>query len=284
MTRLRIIEFVAPGLDAIAGRLGLYARHGVEVETVRTRSSIEQRERMMSGDCDVALTAIDNLIAWDAGGDDLRLVAQVERTTVLDLVVTAEVERIEDLRGATLAVDAVDTGFAIVLRKILRDHGLEPGDYRLSAEGGIQQRCDAVTQERAAAALLGPPWSDQAIERGLRRITTVEQALPDFPGIGVAVRAARLGALQPALERYLAALDEAAAWAAASPREEVLEILVTAGFPQAGARALLDVVPADVRVSERGVALLYAIRRELDVLPAGAPDPDVLPATVGTAP
>jgi hypothetical protein len=45
------------------------------VEFVGTRSSTEQRERVLSDDCDVALTAIDNLIARDADGDDLRLVA-----------------------------------------------------------------------------------------------------------------------------------------------------------------------------------------------------------------
>ncbi len=199
MTRLRVIEFVAPGVEAIAERRGLYADHGVEVETVRTRSSTEQRERMMSDDCDVALTAIDNLIAWNAGGDDLRLVGQVERTTVLDLV--AGVERIEDLRGATLAVDAVDTGFAIVLRKILRDHGLDSADYTLLAAGGIQQRCDAITGGRAAAGLLGPPWSDQALAQGLHRLITVEAALPGFPGIGVAVRAARLAQLRAPVRR-----------------------------------------------------------------------------------
>jgi ABC-type nitrate/sulfonate/bicarbonate transport system substrate-binding protein len=274
--RLRVIEFVPPGVDAIAQQRGLYAAHGVEVETVRTRSSTEQRERMQSDDCDGALTAIDNLIAWNAGGDDLVLVGQVERTTVLDLV--ANVTRIEDLRGATLAVDAVDTGFAIVLRKILRDRGLGADDYELLAAGGIQQRCDAITGGQAVGGLLGPPWSDQALAQGLHRLTTVEAALPDFPGIGVAVRASRLPELREALTRYLAALTDAAAWAASAPREEAVALLVGAGFPPAGASALLDVVPADVEVSAAGVDLLYAIRRELDVLPAGAPESAALVA------
>jgi ABC-type nitrate/sulfonate/bicarbonate transport system substrate-binding protein len=277
VSRLRVIEFVAPGVEAIAQRRGLYAEHGVEIETVRTRSSTEQRERMQSGDCDVALTAIDNLIAWNAAGDDLVLVGQVERTTVLDLVAAAE--RIEDLRGTTLAVDAVDTGFAIVLRKILRDHGLGANDYELLAAGGIQQRCDAITGGQASGGLLGPPWSDQALAQGLRRLTTVEAALPDFPGIGVAVRSARLAELRDPLKRYLAALADAAAWAGAAPRDEAVALLVDAGFPPAGAGALLDVVPADVSVALDGVDLLYAMRRELDALPAGAPEATALVVT-----
>jgi ABC-type nitrate/sulfonate/bicarbonate transport system substrate-binding protein len=276
VSRLRVIEFVAPGVEAIAQRRGLYAEHGVKIETVHTRSSTEQRERMQSGDCDVALTAIDNLIAWNADGDDLRLVGQVERTTVLDLV--AAVERIEDLRGTTLAVDAVDTGFAIVLRKILCDHGLTPVDYTLLAAGGIQQRCDAITTGQAAGGLLGPPWSDQALAQGLHRLTTVEAALPAFPGIGVAVRAARLAELRPALARYLAALAQATRWAADAPRDEAIALLEAAGFPPAGAVALLDVVPVDIAVSRPGVELLYEIRRELDVLPDGAPAADALVA------
>lgn len=270
MSVLRVIEFVPPAVEAIAQQRGLYAGHGVEIETVRTRSSTEQRERMQSGDCDVALTAIDNLIAWNTGGDDLVLVGQVERTTVLDLV--ASVERIEDLRGATLAVDAVDTGFAIVLRKILRDHGLGSDDYELLPAGGIQQRCDAITGRQAAGGLLGPPWSDQALAHGLHRLTTVEAALPDFPGIGVAVRVVRLEELRDPLARYLAALADAAAWATSTPRDEVITLLVDAGFPADGAGALLDVVPADIAVARGGVELLYAIRRELGVLPVGAPE------------
>ena len=151
--RIRVIEFVPAAVQALAADLG-YLDEGVEF--VRTRSSTEQRERVMSDDCDVALTAIDNLIAWDADGDDLRLVAQVERTTVLDLIAAPEIHSIAQLRGQALAVDAPDNGFAIVLRKVLADQGLSDGDYRLSSEGGIAQRFAALVEGRAAAGLLGP--------------------------------------------------------------------------------------------------------------------------------
>lgn len=118
-TRLRINEFVAPGLQALAHGLGYFEAAGLDLEVERTRSATDQRRRVMSNECDAALTAIDNLIAWDAEGDDLRLVAQVERTTVLDLVARPDVGSVAELRGSTLAVDAVDSGFAIVLRWIL---------------------------------------------------------------------------------------------------------------------------------------------------------------------
>jgi ABC-type nitrate/sulfonate/bicarbonate transport system substrate-binding protein len=270
--RLRVIEFVPPGVEAIARELALFDDDVLELDIVRTRSSTEQRDRMLSDDCDVALTAIDNLIEWNANGGDLRLVAQVERTTVLDFVADPGIRAISELGGATLAVDAVDSGFAIVLRKVLADHGVGPGDYELLSAGGINERCDAILSGRAAGGLLGPPWSTRAIDKGLARLTTIEAALPAFPGIGVVVRASRRSTIGDALSAYLDGLDAAVQWVAAHNRAAAIDVLVAAGFDAQGAAALIDVVPQDLEPSIEGVDLLYAMRRELGLLPGGAPD------------
>jgi ABC-type nitrate/sulfonate/bicarbonate transport system substrate-binding protein len=267
---LRVIEFVPPAVEAIALHLGLFD-NALALDVVRTRSSIEQRDRMFSDDCDVGLTAIDNLIKWNAQGADLRLVAQVERTTVLDLVAAPGIASVSDLRGATLAVDAVDSGFAIVLRKILLDHGVPAGEYELLSAGGINERCDALVSGRATAGLLGPPWSTRAIESGLIRLTTAEDALPALPGIGVVVRASRHAEVADRLQPYLEGLDAAVRWVAETDRAAAIEVLVAAGFDEQGAAALLDVVPRSLEPSVEGVELLYAMRRELGLLPQGAP-------------
>ena len=270
---LRVIEFVPPAVEALAVDLG-YLDETVEI--VRTRSSTEQRERVMSDDCDVALTAIDNLIAWDADGDDLRLVAQVERTTVLDLIATPDIESISQLRGQTLAVDAPDNGFAIVLRKILADAGLSATDYLLASAGGIAQRFAAVSEGRAAAALLGPPWSYEGLAAGLVRLTSVHEALPDLPGIGVAIRLSRLDELDAALTQYLTALARATEWLASAPRLDALTRLTGAGFDRRGAADLLAVAPAGLAPVAEGLELLYEMRRELDLLPTDAPSAEAI--------
>jgi ABC-type nitrate/sulfonate/bicarbonate transport system substrate-binding protein len=279
--RLRVIEFVPAAVQALAADLG-YLDEGVEF--VRTRSSTEQRERVMSDDCDVALTAIDNLIAWDADGDELRLVAQVERTTVLDLIAAPEIHSIAQLRGQALAVDAPDNGFAIVLRKVLADQGLSDGDYRLSSEGGIAQRFAALVDGRAAAGLLGPPWSYQAIEAGLVKLAGVHEALPALPGIGVAVRQARLEELDAPVTRYLAALGRAITWLASASREEALARLAAAGFEGRGAEDLLAVAPTTLAPSPEGLELLFDMRRELGLLPDGAPSAATLLAGLAIPP
>src|SRR6476646_1316677 len=54
-----------------------------------------------------------------ADGGDLRIVAQVESTTPLELVARPSVTGVQGQRGAVPGVDAVNNGFAVVLRHLL---------------------------------------------------------------------------------------------------------------------------------------------------------------------
>ena len=116
---LRQAVFVPPSVCVVADELGIYADMGVDVETVLIESSTDQRDRLLSGNVDVGVTAMDNLLVWNADGGDLRIVAQVESTTPLELVARPSVAGVQGLRGAVLGVDAVNNGFAVVLRHLL---------------------------------------------------------------------------------------------------------------------------------------------------------------------
>ena len=276
MRPLRIIEFVPAGLHVLAASLGHLDEAALEIETVRTRSSTEQRAKLMDGSCDLGLTAIDNLIAWDAQGDDLVVVGQVERTTILDLCAAPDVGGFEDLRGRTLAVDATDTGFAIVLRHLLARHGLASGEYELLPAGGIQQRMEAVIEGRAAAGLLGPPFNRMAIDRGCRVLTGAHEEFPAMPGIGAVLRTSLPQGTRDAAAAYLAALERAAAWATDEREGEAIAMLEDAGFDPAGARGLFAIRARSVAPAREGIELLYEMRRELDMLPAASPTVDEL--------
>jgi ABC-type nitrate/sulfonate/bicarbonate transport system substrate-binding protein len=277
METLRIIEFVPPAAEALARGLGYFDAESVAVETVRTRSAPEQRDRLLAGEFDAGLTAIDNLIAWNADGADLVLVAQLERTTVLDLVARSGIGSVADLEGARFAVDSPVTGFSIVLRALLGKHGVTVTDDQLVAAGAIAERFEAIRGGQADAGLLGPPWSQEAIESGLVHLTTVESEFPDFPGIGLAVRRSEIRRVRPALDAYLRACSKAAAWARdEAHRDAAIALLAGAGFPPRGAEAILDVVPPSIAPVPDGVRLLYEMRERLGRLPASAPAPDEL--------
>jgi ABC-type nitrate/sulfonate/bicarbonate transport system substrate-binding protein len=71
----------------------------------------------------------------------------------LPFVVTADVEGFADLAGQRIAVDALSTGFAFLLREMLSLNGLPPGTYELMPTGAPRERWEAVARGDAAGAL-----------------------------------------------------------------------------------------------------------------------------------
>ena len=171
---------------------------GLDVDTTRATSSASQLEGLISGELDLAVTAIDNLFEWTKAGADLRLVAQVEKTTPLGLYARGA-ESLADLAGCRFAVTPVER-----LRPrhppCAPDAGVEVHYVEV---GGVRERFDALVAGDADATLLGPPIDELAVAAGVRSLTTVNSLLPDFRQ-GLAVRAPLVGSEE--LHDYLRAL------------------------------------------------------------------------------
>jgi len=95
---------------------GFFRENGVEVQITPTPGSVYQLVNLIDGKFDIAMTAIDNLIAYREGqgedaktGPDLIAVMGADQG-FLKLVAVPEVKSIADLRGTTLSVDARSTG------------------------------------------------------------------------------------------------------------------------------------------------------------------------------
>ncbi|MEV4239154.1 MULTISPECIES: ABC transporter substrate-binding protein [unclassified Nocardia] len=268
--RLHQSVFVHPPLYVVADQLGFLTEAGVEVDTTLTRSSDQQRAQLVGGDCDLAVTAIDNLIVWNATGAEVRLLAQLERTTPLQLVGRKGFGTIDSLRGAELGVDAVDNGFAVVLRHVLRSHGLNFDDYLLIPVGGVRERYDALLAGDIAATLLGPPLDELARAEGLPVLLAVGDEVPDYPGQGLVAGTAGLASTE-AISKYLSCLDRARRWLATAEAGQAIDVLVRGGYTEPSARASLHATPESLTPAPSGLRRLYSIRAELEMMPPGEP-------------
>ncbi|MEU1984524.1 ABC transporter substrate-binding protein [Nocardia sp. NPDC019395] len=274
--RLRQSVFVPPPVYVAADQLGLLAAAGLDVETILTRSSDQQRAQLAAGECELAVTAIDNLIVWNAAGAGVRLLAQLEQTTPLSLVGARGVDTIDALRGAELGVDAVDNGFSVVLRYVLRSHGLAPGDYLLRPVGGVRERFEALRTGRIAATLLGPPLDEYARQEGLVPLLTVADELPDYPGQGLVAGPSAPPRSSETISVYLSCLDQARRWLAAADSADAVDVLVRGGYTESSAQVSIDTTPASLRPDAAGLRRLYSLRAGLDMMPPGAPGADEL--------
>src|SRR4051812_18041143 len=167
MHTLRLLWFVPSPVAVVASALKLAP--GVTLRAERNPSSDAQYEALASGEVDAVVTAMDNVMDWNLrpGVQDLRIVAQLEHTTPLTLVAQKGCTRLEDLRGATILVDAPRNGFIVALRAMLAERGIGPDAYSLERVGGVKERHDALVGGRGDATLLGPPFDAMALQAGL---------------------------------------------------------------------------------------------------------------------
>ena len=82
------------------------------------------------------------------------------------LIATAGIDDIAALRGKRLAVDALNTGFSFLLRRMLADYGLGNDDYELVPVGAPGARWAAMQSGDCAASLLNKAIARTAIAEG----------------------------------------------------------------------------------------------------------------------
>jgi ABC-type nitrate/sulfonate/bicarbonate transport system substrate-binding protein len=123
-----------------------------------------------------------------------------------EFMVRPEIMRPADIRGRTFVVDAPNTAFALIGRKILKDAGLVEGrDYRLHSLGGAEARTKAFDAPENAATLLTPPWNLIAKERGAKSLGSTVDLYGRYQSGGIVVMRQWASANRAVLERYMAA-------------------------------------------------------------------------------
>ncbi|WP_066556084.1 ABC transporter substrate-binding protein [Croceicoccus bisphenolivorans] len=273
---LNVIWFLPPTIQTVAAHKGYLDRVGLEVVGTQTQSSEEQFEALRDGKVDAAVTAMDNVIMWRRrpGGENLRIVAQIEADTGLSLMARPGTKGIADLAGSRLLVDSAQNGFVIALRAILADAGVDYSACDIVEAGGVVDRFERLARGDGAATLLGPPFVERGIGMGMARLAEVGEAFPGFPGQGIVVRGDIIESKEEALADWLCALERARAECRRDPAAAT-NLLEANGLPPAIAARMAGFVADTLQPSGAGVAILVEQRGRLG-LPGGNDDPTTL--------
>ena len=179
---------------------------------------MEQLSGLISGHWEIALTGFDNIVAYQEGQGEAKIDVTPDLfafmggdSAFLRLVVQPDIASYADLRGKTLSVDALTTGFAFVLRKMLAHNGLSEDDVLFERAGGALQRFEALKAGKHAGTLLVTPFDLIGKETGLRVLQSASEVLPRYQGISGATRQSwakdNAEALTAFIRGYLDALD-----------------------------------------------------------------------------
>ena len=211
-TPLRVKTF--PGAQNLAIFVGLnkgiFEKHGLKIELQFTASSDELRNGLAAGAFEIAHSAVDNAVAMvEMAGKDVIIVMGGD-SSMNEFFVQPEIQSIRDLRGKVVLVDAPNTAYALLAKKILLQNGLKEGaDYTVKPVGGTPSRLRVMTETReGAAAILNVPYSIIARQKGLKSLGRTVDLLGPYQAVGAFVMRAWAHANAPVLERYIAAYVE----------------------------------------------------------------------------
>jgi ABC-type nitrate/sulfonate/bicarbonate transport system substrate-binding protein len=210
------LAIISEGVNAwplyVAQGRKLFEQAGVAVEVTLTGSSTHQLEQLRSGGYDIGFQQSDHVVRAVEAGSDLCIVMAQGYAPELSLVVAPGIGTFADLRGRDIAVDGANTGYALLLRKLLAQHGLDRSAYRFIEIGGSQERFDALKSGRAVASWLNPPFDRNLFVVGFATLGTTTQFFPGYPGSVAAARRSWAAQNADRLVAFIRAFRGACRW------------------------------------------------------------------------
>jgi ABC-type nitrate/sulfonate/bicarbonate transport system substrate-binding protein len=213
---------------------GFFDKHGIAVEIQGTPDSVTQMTDFSLGKFDIAMTAVDNIVAYVEGQGQAPIGPQPEffafmgvDTGFLSLVASPGIETVQDLRGKVVSVDAMTTGYAFVLYEILRRNGLERNkDYELVSAGGMVQRWTGLREGRHHATLLSAPYNLIAANAGFSQLVRATDVIGPYQGNVAATRRSWAAGNADKIASYIRGFRQSVAWLyELTNRAEAIDIL-----------------------------------------------------------
>jgi ABC-type nitrate/sulfonate/bicarbonate transport system substrate-binding protein len=254
----------------VAQHEGMFQRRGLQIVVSHPKGSVDQIKGLVDGKYEVLLTALDNVMAYHDGhgevdlGGPLDLVAFMGMDSgFLTLVAAPGTKDVAALKGKTMAVDALTTGFSFALEALLARGGVPKDGVRYVAFGSSGARWAALSDGRAQAALLNMPLDLVAADKGFVRLETVAGTLGHYQALVAAVRESWAKAHRGALQSFVDGYREGVRWVLVPAHKQDALAILRQEMPDLPA-------PALDRVYARLVDRREGMQRSLAVDPKGA--------------
>jgi len=153
----------------IAQKEGYYKEEGLNVELLNIRGEIAIKTAL-AGEVDF-FTNAGSALAGRVRGVPLKILTVVQDKPSWELVVQPNIKSIEQLKGTTIAIMSPEGSLAVVTRKILQQHGIDPSkDVNLIVMGGDDVRFMAMKGKAISATLLSPTTHLLAQREGFKSL------------------------------------------------------------------------------------------------------------------
>ena len=258
-----------------AERQGFFEEQGVRVVLTPTPSSTFQMQGLAEGRFDIAMTAFDNVVAYQEGQGEAEIPPHPDLFAFmgsdqgfLSVVGGREVRSFKDLKGKKLSVDALTTGYAFVLRELLARGGIAESDVTFDRAGGALSRFQELLKGTHAGTILVTPFDLLAMNKGHARLAVAHQELGAYQGVVAASRRGWARDNEAALVGFIRAYGAGVEFLYSS--RDIAEALLVANvramtpaLAKQTLEVLLDPVSGffrDVRLDPAGMETVLALR------------------------
>ena len=235
-TALRVITFDGGWNLPLwaAQRQGFFEAQGVAVQLSYTPTSVFLVTAVLEGRADIAFAGFDNVVAYQEGQGEAKIPDNPDLFAFiggdggfLAIVAAPAVKRFEDLKGKTLSVDAMTTGFAFVARELVASNALAETDVNFVRAGGTANRYRELMAGKHDATLLRTPFELLAQNRGFNVLAKAD-ALGAYQGTVGAARRSWAREHDAALVGFIRAYRAATDWLYDRANREIVEAILVA--------------------------------------------------------
>jgi ABC-type nitrate/sulfonate/bicarbonate transport system substrate-binding protein len=247
-----------------AQRQGFFEANGVTVQLSYTPNSVFLITALLDGKFEIGLAGIDNIVAYQEGQGEAKIPDNPDLFAFLgndsgfaSIVAAPNVKSFAELKGKTVSVDAMTTGYAFMVRELLARNGLAEADVTYVRAGGTANRYRDLVAGKHDATLLRTPFELLVRERGFNQLATGE-SLGAYEGTVGAARRSWAKANEPALLGFMRGYRAGVDWIYDRTNREIVEALLVANvrdMTPALARKSYDLLVADKGGVTRDVAL-----------------------------
>ena len=259
---------------------GFFKKHGIEVQHTITADSKQVFSGLMEGKYHVAITALDNIMAYQEGQGELKFDPPSDffgfmgsDDGFLSLVAAPDVKTFADLKGKTISVDAMSNGFSFALRDMLARNGIKESDVQWARAGGTDRRFAALMEGQHAATMLRAPFDLQAKNRGFNQLATTRSTIGNYMGIVGASRRSWAASNEAQVVSFIRAYRDAIRWLKMPENRPQAQALLMKYVPNMNAQIaaqsgdlLLDPQSgffSDVQLDDKGIQAVMDLRSKL---------------------
>jgi ABC-type nitrate/sulfonate/bicarbonate transport system substrate-binding protein len=191
-----------------AKEAGYFEKYGVDFELSYVQGSLTSVAALVGGDLDVTNVSGSAVVSAQAEGTDLVMAAGFLNQAIFRVMAMPGIQRLEDVRGKTIAVTRVGNADYFAWQTILEHLGYSTDDVRFVAAQSVSGQVSLLATGEAQVIAISPPNDVLAEDVGAHLILdTVPLHEPEQNnGIGVSRkfltenRAAMLGVVKASVE------------------------------------------------------------------------------------